>query len=75
LETDQPHKRVLISQNGPQIYVTFARYEDAWVDYLEGKDVKGNDKSLLTMSRVGPFAIDQVDEMRAVVVMLVALHL
>ncbi|QKX55967.1 uncharacterized protein TRUGW13939_03066 [Talaromyces rugulosus] len=68
-------QRVLISHNGPQIYVTFAKYDDAWVDYLEGKDVKGNDKSLLTMSRVGPFTIDNVDEMRAVVTILVALHL
>lgn len=74
------YRRVLISQNRRQIFVTIAKYDQAYVDYIKGNTVlgeehEGPDGPFLTMERHGPYDITNWEEMRWISHMLLALSI
>lgn len=82
-QEDEKHtiyRRVLISQNRRQIFVTIAKYDQAYVDYIKGntvlgEELEGPDGPFLTMERYGPYDITNWEEMRWISHMLLALSI
>lgn len=60
---------MLVSQDKDEIYVTFARYNDEWLKYLNGQPCT---TSLMTMHRYGPWSINDGEAMEAAAIILLA---
>lgn len=51
-------RRLLISQDHEELYITIAEYEDSYLHYLQGRNSL-EDSGFLTMNRFGPFRINR----------------
>lgn len=70
------HSRVLVSKNGYEIWITFARYDNTWADYLDGRGGGGTRQpSLMTMQRYGPYDIGNRRQVLQVSTILLAISL
>lgn len=54
-------RRVLISQDGKEAYMAFAKYEQTWVRYI--RNGRRHHTGYMTMKRYGPFCIDEATQM------------
>lgn len=56
-------RRLLVSQDRHEIYLTVASYDQAYIDYVTGKD-KTPGKSILHMLQVGPYTLNHAGQMQ-----------
>jgi hypothetical protein len=66
-------RRLLISQDKEEIFLTFATFDGHYVDYITGKGREQFDQSsFLQMQTAGPFRTDSKAQMRAISVIVLA---
>lgn len=65
-------RRVLVSQDDKEIYITFAQYDDKWLNYINGTT---DSLSLMCMYRFGPFYIDKWEDLRDAAIIILAITL
>ncbi|KAI5864841.1 hypothetical protein GGS23DRAFT_466139 [Durotheca rogersii] len=69
LGPDGEESRLLISPNRHEIYLTFAKFGRAYVDYIQGRRLMSrtleDPKSFLNMMVFGPFAVARKEHMQA----------
>ncbi|KAL2824420.1 hypothetical protein BDW59DRAFT_172933 [Aspergillus cavernicola] len=71
-----PQRRVLVSQDGREIYVTFAVYGEAWKkDYLRDGNLRLDARGFMRINRFGPWVINDADNMEEVAAILLAISL
>ena len=67
-------RRVLISQDHREVYLTFAEYDDHYGEYIRNENLQANrSHSFLTMNECGPLHIDDSDQMTRLGVYILAL--
>ena len=64
---------LMVSQDRHEIYLTFASYKEAYLNYLKGKDV--GDPGFLTMQEYGPWHTKNYKHMRQLAKIIVAFAL
>ncbi|CRG85497.1 hypothetical protein PISL3812_02551 [Talaromyces islandicus] len=70
---DPAKLRILVSQNGADVYVTFAEYDDNWLKYI--RTGKLRPLSLLRMNQFGPYPLDDADMIQKLAEVLLAICL
>ncbi|RAL03730.1 uncharacterized protein BO80DRAFT_268743 [Aspergillus ibericus CBS 121593] len=68
-----PGRRILLSQDRHEIFITVAEYDDKYLDFLDGNP--GPDRAFLRMHEFGPWNTQSVKDMKQVAVILVAMAL
>lgn len=56
-------RHLLISQDREEIYLTFAEYDDAYVDYIKQRSNPSEKLSLMSMREFGPWKIESREDM------------
>ncbi|KAH8812178.1 hypothetical protein F5884DRAFT_304549 [Xylogone sp. PMI_703] len=60
----RPKRRIMVSQDLDQVWVTFGEYDRAYLQYLRGAARDGDDQSFLTMHEYGPWDVRDENAMR-----------
>lgn len=55
-------RRILVSQDGHEIYITFPEYDENWASYLNGGSIAR--AGFMEMVKYGPYCIDNAKHMQ-----------
>lgn len=66
-------RRVLVSQDGMQLFVTFAQTPKEWRKFLLENKTTGNTYSLMRLYRYGPWSLQEADHVREIAAILLAI--
>ncbi|PYI29013.1 hypothetical protein BP00DRAFT_427913 [Aspergillus indologenus CBS 114.80] len=70
---NKPGRRILLSQDRHEIFITVARYDDKYLDFLDGKP--GPERAFMRMHEFGPWDTQSITDMKQVAVILIAMAL
>jgi hypothetical protein len=65
---------VFISQDKHEVYLTFATFDDEYVEYVSG-NAEVKDDTFLRMNQFGPFVTSNPDHMRCLAYYILAITL
>ncbi|KAL5338920.1 hypothetical protein BJX70DRAFT_179812 [Aspergillus crustosus] len=72
-EYPNAQRRILVSQDGPEISITFAICPPSWLDYITRHDPAPC--GLMTLNRFGPWFMDHPDDTSYICAILLAISL
>lgn len=70
------YRRIIISQDRHEIYITIAEYDGLYIKYLKDELLPGDDRlALMTMNQYGPWLVDSSRDMERLGEIILALAL